>query len=146
MTEQELIDTIGKLLDEELAKGKAFALKDIARAAIERCGAARVSLEAVVDLVSQVFTYKFEPWNVLPGTKPRLKEWGDGVARLTHKPTVLEILEAGRQAGEPLEVTLARANPTGDEIDAYMAWLRNRAEKAHAQARELKRELASRTA
>jgi hypothetical protein len=90
--EQELITAINMLLDEASAKGEAFTMTDIARAAIERCGAARVPLEAVADLARQVYIRKNEPWMALPGTKPRLKEGGDGVVPLAHKPTVMEIL------------------------------------------------------
>jgi hypothetical protein len=52
----------------------------------------KAPMEAVADLAHQVYIHKHE--NVLPGTKPRLRE-------------ALEILEAGRQAGKPLEVTFA---------------------------------------
>jgi hypothetical protein len=146
--EQELITAINMLLDEASAKGEAFTMSDIARAAIERCGAARVPLEAVADLARQVYIRKNEPWMALPGTKPRLKEWGDGVVPLAHKPTVMEILERGRDIGEPLEVTFARVgaaypNLTGDEldaeVDAYQAWLEDRIERQRAQVRELDR-------
>jgi hypothetical protein len=124
MTEQELINTINALIDKDpQAECSVLDPKYLARRAIDRCGEGVFEEAAVADLAHQILTIRCEPWMVLPGTKPRLREWGDGVARLIPKPTVLEILEAGRQSGEPLEVTLARANPTGDELEAYRSWV-----------------------
>ena len=66
--------------------------------------------------------------------------------RLAPKPGVMEILEAVREAGEPLAVTLARVRrpypgltepAMHAEIKAYMAWLHDRVEKQSALAREL---------
>ena len=66
------------------------------------------TIEAVTDLACQIFTVRCEPWKAPPGSRPRLKTWPEGVARIATKPTAAEILEEGRQAGEPVAATIAR--------------------------------------
>jgi hypothetical protein len=140
ITEQKLIDTNGALMDEYAQTGEEWTSTSIARRAIERLGGdGVVPLEAVADLAGQVFTARFKPWIALPGTTPRLRKWCEGVVRLEAKPSAVEILHAELEAGESLEVALARANPTRDEFDAYEAWWNKRLESQKAQARELDR-------
>jgi hypothetical protein len=80
MTEQELIDVINELIDADARAGAEMTNTGIARRAIDRCNGS-FPLEAVADLVGQIFTHRFEPWMALPGAKPHLREWGEGVAR-----------------------------------------------------------------
>jgi len=149
MTERELIDIINALIDAD-TQGECPVLnpKDIARRAIDRCGEGVFTTEAVTDLVCQIFTIRCEPWKGLPGTTPRLREWKEGVVRLAPKPSVMEILEAGREAREPLAVTLARVRRAYPrlteaaikaEIGAYLAWLDSRIAHNEAEFRELTR-------
>ena len=102
MTEQKLIDTINTLIDADVQAEIILNPKDIARRAIDRCGEGVFTTEAVTDLVCQILTVRCEPWKVLPGTRPRLRAWKEGVERLTPKPGVMEILDAGREAGPRL--------------------------------------------
>jgi hypothetical protein len=122
MTEQQLIDTINALIDADV-QGVCPALKpkDIARRALDRCGEV-FEPEAVADLAAQILSARCEPWKWPPGARPRLKGWKDGISRLDLKPSVAELLEAGRQAGEPIPVTLAsvqRAYPQLTEAEMY---------------------------
>lgn len=150
MTEQELIDTINALIDADV-QGECPALrpKDIARRAIDQCGGdAFATEEAVTDLVQQIFIARCEPWQLPPGARPHLREWKDGVVPLAPKPSVMEMLEAGRRGGDPIAVTLARVRGAYPElteaemeaeIDAYMAWLRACAEEVAARVRDLEK-------
>lgn len=146
MTEQELIDTINALIDADVQAGcPELRPKDIARRALDRCGEV-FEPEAVADLADQILSARCEPWKWPPGARPRLKGWKDGISRLDPKPSVAEILEAGRQAGEPIAVTLARVRRAyprlteaamDAEIEAYLAWLQKCGEELGARAREL---------
>jgi hypothetical protein len=127
MTEQELIDIINALIDADL-QGECQALKpkDIARRALD---AERYSSPSPWPRSS---ARGCEPWKWPPGARPRLKSRKDGISRLIPKPSVAELLEAGRQAGEPIDVTLARvrrAYPTMNlaalqvNVESDAAWL-----------------------
>ena len=108
MTEQELINTINALIDEGVQAGRpALRPKDIARRALAASIEGVFTMEAVTELVCQILTIRCEPWHAPPGSSPRLRAWNENVARIAAKPTVAEILDAGRQAGAPIAVTLA---------------------------------------
>lgn len=123
---------------------------DIAKRALDRCGGL-FEHEAVADLADQILSARCEPWKWPPGARPRLKGWKDGISRLTPKPSVMEILDAGRQAGEPVAVTVARirrAYPqlTEAEMDAevegYLAWLQRGVDQQMAEREKLERLMA----
>lgn len=150
MNEQKLIDIINGIIEADVeAECPALRPKDIARRAIERCGKGVLEPEAVNDLVAQILSARCEPWRWPPGARPRLREVRDGVARLAPKPSAAEILEAGRQAREPIEVTLARARRAYPrlseaaleaEVEAYQAWLRKCGEQMRREASRLEGE------
>jgi hypothetical protein len=100
----------------------------------------------VADLAYQILSARSEPWKWPPGARPRLKSRKDGISRLIPKPSVAELLEAGRQAGEPIDVTLARVRrayprlteaAVEAEVEAYRAWLRECRKQLEAHGREL---------
>lgn len=153
MNEQELINIIGKLIDADLNKFGRAEQGDIARRAFGRCRRL-APLGAVEDLVGQVMTHKLQPWVVLPGTRPRLRELADGVMRIAPKPTPLEIFHAGMQKKEPVwvicnRVGMAYPQTTGDEMDAiiqqYLDWLDRKIEAQEALARQLERRRSDRS-
>jgi hypothetical protein len=143
MNEEELIGIISELIDAHVG---VMDSEDIARRALDRCGEGIFEREAVIDLAAQILSARCEPWKWPPGARPRLKGWNDGISRLTPKPSVAEILYAGKQAGDPLEVTFARVgaaypNLTGDEmqaeIDSYIAWVQRGIEQQLAERAKL---------
>lgn len=153
MTEQDLIDTINALIDADVqAECPALKPKDIARRALDRCGGV-FEPEAVADLTAQILSARCEPWKWPPGARPRLKGWKNGISRLIPKSSVAQLLEAGRQAGEPIDVTLARVRRAYPglteaamqaEVEAYAVWLGACAEATAANIRDLKREAGAR--